>query len=43
MAFRSGGNGAQLLRDGAADGDAVGAYDRDGVRGIMRDLLVVGR
>lgn len=43
VAFRHDGTRAHLLRDGAEDGDAVGAYDREGVRGIMRDLLVMGR
>lgn len=43
VAFRHDGTRAHLLRDGAEDGDAVGAYDREDVRGIMRDLLVMGR
>lgn len=42
VAFRSREGRAQLLRDGAPDGEVVGEYGRDGVRGIMRDLLVVG-
>jgi hypothetical protein len=43
VAFRHDGGRAQLLEKGAPDGEVVGAYDRDGVRGIMSDLLVLGR
>lgn len=42
-AFRHDGGRAQLLVDGAEDGGVAGTYDRDGVRGIMSDLLVLGR
>jgi hypothetical protein len=43
VALRHEGGRAQLLVDGAADGDTAGEYDADGVRRIMRDLLVLGR
>lgn len=42
-AFRHDGERAQLLMDGAEDGDVAGTYDRDGLRKIMSDLLVLGR
>lgn len=42
-AFRHDGERAQLLVNGAADGEVAGTYDRDGVRKIMHDLMVIGR
>ncbi|WP_037911516.1 hypothetical protein [Actinacidiphila yeochonensis] len=43
VALRTTGERTELLAGGRDDGEPVSEHDREGVRGIMRDLMVAGR